>query len=326
MSNLSTNFIKKIKKIKNTDSIKKSINTIADIDKDKLLNQKRKIATFQYPLDLETEGDRNIIIFDINIPEGSRFEKEGGNIDRTIKPVVQQNANSLRSKSKLTTKYKRTVTSIGLYMPEDISTTYSTDWQSKELGFVGGLSKALSNFDKLLSTEGAKTILKATGEGITNTIAGVIQQLTPLQVQDARNFGKLQVSNPYMEVLFNGVENRPFNFKFKFTPKNGNEALEIKNIVEQFKYHQAPEFKYAENNLETYFLYPSTFDITFLHEGEENNWLHKISTCSLRNVNIDYNTDGGFRTFEGGAPVSINLSLEFLELEILTKDRIKNGF
>lgn len=326
-NDLTKEFIERASNVINDDSIEKTLKSVADFDKDKLFNPKRKISTLQYPLDLDHEGDRNIIKFDINVPEGSRFEKDtGATTQKGVKPVVQKGGNSLRGKSKLSTKYKRTTDSIALYMPDEVSSVYTSDWQAKELGTVAGISKVLSNFDTLLSAEGAKTIFKAGAEGLSNSIAGALQQLTPIELQDARNFGKAQIVNPYLEVLFNGIENRPFNFQFKFTPRNGKESLEIKEIVNKFKYHHAPEFKYAENNLESYLMYPSTFDITFLHEGKQNNWIHKISTCALRSVNVDYNSEGGFRTFENGAPVVINMALEFIELEVLTKDRIKQGF
>lgn len=309
------------------DKIKKTLLSQADLDRLKLQEPKRRVALHQYPLDLGVSGDRNIIKFDINVPVGSRFEADNKNQNTTDKPIpVQTGGNSLLGKSNKTTKYTRTTTSIGLYMPDEVSTVYTSNWQSRELGIAAGASKVLSNFDSLLSTDGAKTIMKAAGEGFASTITGAVQNPTPFQIQDVRNFGKAQIKNPYIEVLFDGIENRPFNFSFKFMPRNEKESVEVKNICEAFRYHQAPEFKYAENNLESYLMYPSTFDITFLHEGDENNWLHKISTCALRSVSVNHSSDAGFKTHDNGAPVVTTLTLEFIELELLTKDRIKQGY
>ena len=65
----------------------------------------------------------------------------------------------------------------------------------------------------------------------------------------------------------------------------------------------------------------STFDI----EYHPNTHLHKISTSVLESVDIQY---GGDRPqfFTDDHPVETQLTLNFKEMEIITKQRILAGF
>ena len=74
-----------------------------------------------------------------------------------------------------------------------------------------------------------------------------------------------------------------------------------------------------------FYIYPSTFDIAYYFKGKENTNLHKISTCVLERMAVDYGGQG-FNSFEDGVPTEINMRLEFRELEIMTKKRISEGY
>jgi len=70
---------------------------------------------------------------------------------------------------------------------------------------------------------------------------------------------------------------------------------------------------------------PSTFDIKYMHKGGEHTFMNKISTCLLESVTVNY---GGDRTqfFDNNAPVVTEISLTFKELELITKERIAEGY
>jgi hypothetical protein len=42
-------------------------------------------------------------------------------------------------------------------------------------------------------------------------------------------------------------------------------------------------------------------------------------------MDVDYGSDN-FNSFSDGAPVEINMSLVFQEIEVLTKERMKQGY
>ena len=50
------------------------------------------------------------------------------------------------------------------------------------------------------------------------------------------------------------------------------------------------------------------------------------STCPDPNiVSVNYTPNGQFNTFENGMPTQINITLQFKELALLTKDKVKEG-
>ncbi len=74
---------------------------------------------------------------------------------------------------------------------------------------------------------------------------------------------------------------------------------------------------------------PNTFDISYMYDGNENQYLQKISTCVLENMDVTYGGDR-FRTFaaneEGAPPVETAVTLNFGEMELITKERVYEGF
>jgi hypothetical protein len=84
-----------------------------------------------------------------------------------------------------------------------------------------------------------------------------------------------------------------------------------------------PEFKDASSFI---FMFPSEFDIQYYHNNEENPYLHRHTSCVLKDMNINYAPNGAFTSFENGAPTQINVQMTFVELAILTKDQIVQGY
>lgn len=293
---------------------------------EKLSGNKYIKTSLKYPTDITTKGNQNIVLFNINVVSGSKFNKaenrqiQGGN--EQIK-IQQPGSNSLRSKLTTERGTVRIDTSIALYIPGGISASYNAEWSSVTLGSAGRLAKTAGNLDQM-SWSKLGTAVK---EGFINMTTGILQTLTPLNAKSLTEFTRGTIVNPYMEMTFTGIQNRQFQFQFKFTPRDEAEAIEVEKIVKAFKVHQAPENKYDAATSTSYWLYPSEFDITFLHRGEENEHVNKISTCVLTNVTINHDTEAGnFATFPGGYPVQTNMTLSFTEQEILTKERIEAGF
>ena len=73
------------------------------------------------------------------------------------------------------------------------------------------------------------------------------------------------------------------------------------------------------------YIYPSEFDIEYCFGSGQNQKLHKISSCVLTELNVNYSPNGVFSTFPDGMPTQINMQMSFTELELLTKERIKAG-
>lgn len=291
----------------------------------KLTKPKRGYNTLKFPLDIETEGTGDIMLININIPEGSRYL--GTRYTQTGDRPANRDASAGTLRRKVGKQNVRIDSAVALFIPNGLTTSYQSDWSTSDLGSIGAIADAFTGIGELSweSAESAwKTGKQSVGDVVTNTIAGAVQALTPLNIQDAKNLVTNQISNPYIEVLFNGVQNRTFSFTFKMVPKSAREAIEVKKIIDELKFHRAPEVKYSNQN--NYWLFPSTFDIKFINRGSENPWLFKISTCALTNVEIDYITEGAWVTHTDGSPFGYSMTLHFTELEQLTKQRILEGY
>lgn len=295
----------------------------------KLNGNKYLKTSLKYPTDITSKGNQNIVLFNINVVRGSEFNAPkyrevttAVNGDSQIR-IQRAGSGSLRSQMSIERGTRRIDTSIAMYMPGGVSFVSNVDWSNTELGSAGRLTKNMANLGDISWSD----MGNAMKEGAINITTGILQALTPLNAKSLSEFTRGTIVNPFMEMTFSGVQNRQFSFNFKFTPRDQNEAMEVEKIVEAFRIHQAPEGKYDKENNTAYWLYPSEFDITFLHQGVENSHIRKISTCVLTSISVDHSTDAGtFATFEGGYPVQTNMSLNFTEQEILTKAQIKDGY
>ena len=136
-----------------------------------------------------------------------------------------------------------------------------------------------------------------------------------------------QADNPYMEVLFDKMELRTFSYQFTFAPKNKQETEDVQKIIALFRFHMSPELKGSQNRFLTL---PSEFDIHYMYQDQsgqasENDFYNKIATCVCTGCEVNYTPDG-VKSFEGGAPTKITMTVSFQETELLTKERVNLGF
>lgn len=294
----------------------------------KLDGGKRKYKLLKFPTDVDIEATQNIMMININAISGSKY---AGSQYRVVEGdqarVEQQGSNSLSRHYSGNTV--RVDTAICLHMPPSIQTSYQSNWSVSELGVAGATLDAWKGAGDLSSFEAWKNMWNTGKEVLPEVLAmtgvKVADAILPGKIADTYTWANQMVENPYVEVLFNGVSNRTFSFTFKFIPRSPEEQKVIKEIVDTLKFHRAPEKKLARANL--YWSYPSTFDITFLKKnGQENEWLFKISTCALTDLNVQQGSDSHFASFEDGSPFSTTITLNFTELEVLDKNRILQGF
>ena len=129
------------------------------------------------------------------------------------------------------------------------------------------------------------------------------------------------------------MEFRTFQFTFHFTPKSKAEAKTVRDIIQQFRIHAAPEIdNNGGDSAGRYFIAPSVFNIEYMFsntntgQSGRNENLHKFAPCVLRSIVVDYSQEVGWVTHDDGMPVKTTLVLEFQEMEILTKERIQQGY
>ena len=236
---------------------------------------------------------------------------------------------------------ERTQDSIAIYLPPNVQNNYTTSYNAMPTGLLGfmaasgiGFATAMANNDFRKAAENAFGLgVGAFEEMFKNAAASVVETFTQAE-GGYELFNKVfgRAANPYLEVMFQGPELRSFNYSFTFAPTSRKEQEEVRDIIKLFRFHQAPE---ARSNASLFLGLPSTFDIMYMYqpdhteggrvEAHENQFYHKIATCVLNSVNVDY-TPGKVASHQEGAPVLIKMDLSFMETEILTKRHILAGF
>ena len=232
---------------------------------------------------------------------------------------------------------RRLKTAISLYMPPSISVSYGMKYTETEIGILSETGAAAIAAFRTTSGDFTTKLKAATGAawkvggevGMEKFAQGTLDTIAPgakalMQLESGR------IIAPRMEVMFEGVGRRDFSYTFIFIPKSVKESRVVEKIIHEFKYHMHPEFV---NDNARLMKFPSTFDILYMYQNGPNNFLNKISTCFLTKMDVEYGADR-FTAYErtdgrkgsGAPPQKTKLSLNFSEMEILTKARIDQGF
>jgi len=225
---------------------------------------------------------------------------------------------------------KRLSTAVALYMPAQVQTSYALQYSDVEYGFKAQAFGQL--FDMIDGQQGAVQGSQITA-GARKMAQGVLNTVAP-GATAAVNIKQGVVVSNRMELSFQGVNRREFQFTFNFLPKSEMEAIEVEDIISIFKYYSHPDFVAGSaGNMMTI---PDTFDISYMYQGAENSFLNKISTCFCTNIAVTYggdrystHTPTVSRHGQGALsppPVRSSLTMTFKELEILTKPRIDQGY
>jgi len=172
-------------------------------------------------------------------------------------------------------------------------------------GFVGSLQEALK---------------KAGNPALQGSVEKAIIAYFTEQAIGTQVLSKVSgaVFNPNTELLFQGPQLRSFSFTFKLTPRSEIESEIVRQIIGFFKRNMSPQTEKSGLYLKA----PKIFQIDYFHKGKKDHpGIGLIKDCALQSCNVDYTPDGSYMSFENGAMVSYNLSLQFMELEpIYAKD------
>lgn len=231
-----------------------------------------------------------------------------GKIDvEAVKTAVPFNARSQR----------RLKTAIALHIPNQLSVSYRTSWGVQDTAAMQAVLTGANAVGEAVSTNGAS--IKKNLSDVAGTAAEAAFSLGMSKMPQGTSAATGVAANPKREQTFEGVEFRKFTFDYQFYPRDEFEAENVLNIIHQFKLHMHPEFK---SELNYVWIYPSEFDITYFTGGKENTNIHKHTSCVLENMSVNYTPNGNFSVFSNGMPTQINMTLEFMELQLASKETI----
>ena len=217
---------------------------------------------------------------------------------------------------------KRLTTAIALHTPNNMSTTYSVNYDEEDMDVYAMGLAAYGGTAALAEAGKQKGGSNVAGDGALNAItAAALSQ--GLKLPGTGGISKITglAPNPRKEQVFKHVNFRNFTFDYQFYPRDAQEAENVLKIIYQFKYHMHPEFKDANNFL---YIYPSEFDISYYNNGQENLNVNRHTSCVLTDMVVNYSPNGQFAAFENGMPTQINVTLTFKELATLTKEKIQD--
>ena len=121
---------------------------------------------------------------------------------------------------------------------------------------------------------------------------------------------------------YSGPGFRSFQWSFSLKPLSLIESLQAKKITQFFKTRSMP----AQSDMQFTRIYnlPDVFRIQFYSGFSESPWIDKIGHCACTDVSIAYGGDR-FTTIAGShAPLQIDLSLSFKEMELLNRQAVQN--
>ena len=244
-------------------------------------------------------------------------------VDRGIKKGVSALFNNTR----------RITDSVAMYLPPNVEDNTTAGYNDFRTGLAGYLAATGQSIKELQDAEGiTKSLVASSGQLLDAAAKKAVSELAEMALgaegtTQLMNKAFGQADNPYMEVLFDAMALRTFTYNFTFAPRNDQEAFEVQRIIQLFRFHMAPELQGSQSRFLTL---PSQFDIHYMFLSKdgvasENNFYNRIATCVLQNCAVNY-TPNGVKSFEDGGPTTTTMTLTFKEVELLTKDRIAEGY
>ena len=228
-----------------------------------------------------------------------------------------------------------------LYMPEDISTGYKTNWGGKAFSNIArdllDTAAGETGMDKLMGagTAARDALGRLPAMGGAAAIRKGIQKITGDSLSNDDIFGATAgaILNPNTELLFESTDMRNFTLNFKLVPRSSGETVQINKIIKVFKETMLPRkrvdkvFKVGTKGVQNGFIsVPDLCRVSFMRNGEEHKFLPRYKMCAITQVDVNYTPDGAYATYQDGQSVAINLSISFQETKLLFAEDIEYGY
>lgn len=244
-------------------------------------------------------------------------------------------------------KIKRSNISVALPMPGNIKSNYELEYEETDFsGFMNLIAAKDSLRDMAvngneISAEGKEVVDKLVS--IPTSILDSVSEIFGKGSEGGLNFNqasqlrKRKAPNSFKDQIFKGVKRRTFSFEWDLSPRSIQDVMKIQSILFAFKKYSHP--KRSEGGL--YLDYPGQFKIGFYNKDKLNDFLFRIGLCACTKCELTYGGDelNFMRSFEydtgafsestsayGAPATTVKLSLDFSELELLTRERIDQGY
>ena len=275
-------------------------------------NARDTYGNYYYPADLQS-NKQDRVKFTMGYSEGTEVEAS----------VVNQKS--------FQKKYNTISGSVTLPIVTGISDQSSVDWKGAELNPLQSFAAAgaLDLFNEARSGTNAQGLIQKAGnilgdakEGLVNSGVGdainvwLAQKAVGAQNLLSRTTGA--IVNPNLEMLFNAPQLRNFGFTFLLSPRDADEADQVRRIIRFFK--QGMSVKTTNSNV--FLKAPNIFDIKYLtYNSEGDPIIHPsiniIKKCALLSMDVQYTPNGTYMTYEDPfrTMTAYQLTMQFGELD-----------
>ena len=294
----------------------------------------------------------------INLLSEARYKEglktEGGipGLTNTAEDAVKFSTYEKYNSSINQLNVEATSNNIMLPIPQDLSNEMQQVWQGKQFTAIGRAAvagMAGGNFsyanDVVNNIAGsAKALQTALTGSILNSIPGVGGNIS---FNDISGSTRGIVINPNAELLYDSPEMREVGMIFRMVPRNQEEAEQIQDIVRVFRKASMPSWGATggepmsaaasedmdyENDISQYggednwIRVPNLCKFTFMKGNKPHPYLIQFKPCAISAVEVNYTPDGTFATYSDGAPVAVELRLNFMETKLVFADEVERGF
>ena len=182
----------------------------------------------------------------------------------------------------------------------------------------------LNNVMQHAAERGATTSAKALDSLVSGTLGGLLMGIDSDDIVNSVNQQLGSIGNPYLEQFFDGIDFRSFSFQHKLIAFDREDSYIIHSLINAFKYYASPALSPTKARME----FPAQFEVEFNFPDGENSainpWLPKIKRCVLESVEVNHTASDGWAIHDTGAPVDIELTLQFKEVELAYKDHYRH--
>jgi len=210
-----------------------------------------------------------------------------------------------------------------LPIPNGVGATYEQGWDQQEVGKGASVAHmgARMGFGDGTFASSLKS-LKQTGKSAAHSgkaVLGVVGKMIGMEAAAQRVSGQANFDNTY--VTYTGPAFREFTYTFSLKPLSSTDSNTIQSIVQFFKVASSP--RQLQGNLMRIYELPKLFGISYHSHGRPMDHLNKIAKCALANISVVYGGDRFSVFSENSAPVQVDLTLQFKEVQLLAQSDIR---
>lgn len=219
-------------------------------------------------------------------------------------------------------------TSIALPLPIN-----AIEYETKN-GIEGASTKTSAIVDKIMTSlfsgDLAGGIEKAY-DSIKGQLPEIITNFAGEGAQAIYQSKTNEIRDPLLAIVHSVPDFRTFKYDYIFAPRTSKELFDVYNIIRTLRFYSLPGKVRSATSEIKYLAMPAYFKIKYYTQGQENAWLGKTKMLGLSDVKSSIDGDvsfikNDFDNVSGNAPRIITLSLSFMELAILTRDDVNEGY